>query len=126
MEDGFKAIECKDGDVLDFGDNTYKIAKFKQAMYTSFNSTLEDTLNEELIGQGIEIQEPPNMNWFQNGIDCEILTLGSQSWKKGKVKIRISIEFYVEEKDVEITNSKNSEIIEPESSLDDLRRMIHD
>jgi hypothetical protein len=126
MEDGFKAIECKDGDVLDFGDNTYKIAKFKQAMYTSFNSTLEDTLNEELSGQGIEIQEPPNMNWFQNGIDCEILTLGSQSWKKGKVKIRISVEFYVEEEDVEITNSKNSEIIEPESSLDDLRRMIHD
>lgn len=24
IEDGFKPIECNDGDVLDFGDNTYK------------------------------------------------------------------------------------------------------
>lgn len=65
------------------------------------------------------------MNWFQKGIDCEILTIGSQSWKKGKVKIKISLEFYVEEEDVQITNSNNSQITEPESPLDDLRRMIN-
>ncbi|MEH2249947.1 KGK domain-containing protein [Nostoc sp.] len=129
MEDGFKPIECNNGDVLDFGDNTYKIAKFKQAMDTSFNSTLEDTwneeLNEELSKQGVEIKESQNVNWFQKGIDCEILTLGSQSWKKGKVKIKISVEFYVEEQDVQITNSNNLEITKPESPLDDLRRIIH-
>ncbi|MEH2235231.1 KGK domain-containing protein [Nostoc sp.] len=126
MEDGFKPIECNDGDVLDFGENTYKIGKFKQAIDTSFNPTLEDTLNEELSRQGVEIKESPNVNWFHEGIDCEILTLGSQSWKKGKVKIKISVEFYVEEEDVQITNSNNSEITEPDSPLDDLRRMIHE
>jgi ATP-dependent protease HslVU (ClpYQ) ATPase subunit len=126
MEDGFKAIECNDGDVLDFGDKTYKIAKFRQAMDTSFNSKLEDTFNEELSRQEVEIKDSPNMNWFQKGIDCEILTLGSQSWKKGKVKIKTSVEFYIEEEDVKITNSNNSEITEPESPLDDLRRMIHE
>ncbi|QKQ74112.1 KGK domain-containing protein [Nostoc sp. TCL240-02] len=126
MEDGFKAIECKGGDVLDFGDNTYKIAKFKQAMDTSFNSTLENTLNEELSKQGVDIKESPNVNWFQEGIDCEILTLGSKSWKKGKVEIKISVEFYVVEEDVEIPNNENSEIAELESPLDDLRRMIHE
>ncbi|MEA5602419.1 KGK domain-containing protein [Nostoc sp. UHCC 0252] len=130
MEDGFKAIECNDGDVLDFGDNTYKIAKFRQAMDISFNSKLEDTLNEELneelSRQGVEIKDSPNMNWFQEGINCEILALGSQSWKKGKVKINISVEFYIEEENVQITNSNNSEITEPESPLDDLRRMIHE
>ncbi|MEH2160416.1 MAG: KGK domain-containing protein [Nostoc sp.] len=130
MEDGFKPIECNDGDVLDFGDNTYKVAKFKQAMDTSSNSRLKDTLNQELNQelnrQRIRIKQPPNVNWFQNGMDCEILTVGSQSWKKGKVKIKISVEFYVEEEDVEIINSNNLEITEPKSPLDDLRRMIHE
>lgn len=130
MQDEFKSIQCNDGDVLDFGGNTYKIAKFKQAMDTSLNSTLEDTLNEELNEElnreGVEIKESQNVNWFQAGIDCEILTLGSQSWKKGKVKIKISVEFYVEEEDIQITNSNNSQITEPESPLDDLRRIINE
>ncbi|MEH2420995.1 MAG: KGK domain-containing protein [Nostoc sp.] len=126
MEDGFKPIECNNGDVFDFGDNTYKIAKFQQAMDTSSNSMLENALNQELSRQGIKIKQSPNENWFQKGIYCEILTLGSQSWKKGKVKIKISVEFYVEEQDVQIINSNNSEITEPESPLDDLRRIIHE
>lgn len=91
MENGFKAIECNDGDVLDFGGNTYKVAKLKQAMDTSSSSTLEFTLNQELTRQGVRIKQSPNVNWFQKGIDCETLTLGSQSWKKGKVKLKISI-----------------------------------
>ncbi|MCC5656926.1 KGK family protein [Nostoc sp. XA010] len=126
MQYEFKQIQCNDGDVLDFGGNTYKIAKFKQAMDTSFNSTLESILNQELSRQGINIKQSPNGNWFQKGTDCEILTLGSQSWKKGKVKIKISVEFYIEEEDFQITNSNNSEITKPESPLDDLRRMIHE
>lgn len=128
MEDEFKQIECNNGDVLDFGDNTYKVAKFKQAIHTSSNSSLECTLNQELSRQQVKIKQSQdaNLNWFQKGIDCEILTLGSLSWKKGKVKMKISVEFYIEAEDVQITNSKNSEIAEPESPLDDLRRMINE
>ncbi|MEH1946725.1 MAG: KGK domain-containing protein, partial [Nostoc sp.] len=101
MQDEFKQIECNDGDVLDFGDNIYKIAKFKQAIDTSSNYALECTLNQELSRQKIHIKQSQdaNLNWFKEGIDCEILTLGSPSWKKGKVKIKISVEFYIEEED---------------------------
>ncbi|MEH2442586.1 KGK domain-containing protein [Nostoc sp.] len=126
MEDGFKQIECNDGDVLNFGDNIYKVAKFKQAMDTSSKYTLECTLSQELSRQGVNIKASTNVNWFHKGIDCEILTLGSPIWKKGKVKIKISVEFYAEEEDLQITNSNNSEITEPESPLDDLRRMINE
>jgi len=42
------------------------------------------------------------------------------------VKIKISVEFYVDDENVQITNSNNSEITEPDSPLDDLRRMIHE
>ncbi|MEH1933110.1 MAG: KGK domain-containing protein [Nostoc sp.] len=123
MEDRFKAIECNYGDVLDLGDNIYKVAKLKQAMDTSSNSHLVNILNEELRRKEVEIKN--SLNLFQDGIDCEILTLGSQSWKKGKVKLKISVEFFVEEEDIQITNSNNSAITEPESPLDDLRRMIN-
>jgi len=77
MEDEFKAIECNDDDdddVLDFVDNIYKVAKLKQAMDASSNSALEFTLNQELTRQGVEIKQSQIVSWFQDGIDCEILT----------------------------------------------------
>lgn len=95
-------------------------------MDASSNSALEFTLNQELTRQGVEIKQSQIVSWFQDGIDCEILTLGSQSWKKGRVKIKISVEFYVDDEEIQTTNSNNSEITEPDSPLDDLRRMIHE
>ncbi|WP_334779828.1 KGK domain-containing protein [Nostoc sp.] len=118
-------VEITNNGRQDFGDNIYKVAKLKQAMDTSSNSHLANILNEELRRKGVDINNSL-VNLFQTGIDCKILTLGSQSWKKGKVKIKISVEFYVEEEDIQITNSNNSEITEPESPLDDLRRMINE
>lgn len=79
MQDEFKKIECNDGDVFDLGDNTYKVAKFKQAINNSSNSAVELTLNQQLSSQGVKIKQSPNVNLFQTGIDCEILKLGSQS-----------------------------------------------
>jgi hypothetical protein len=90
------------------------------------------------------------------GIDCEVLRLGAQNWQKGKLTIQVVLKFlpplaqlslkYVEAKkmadELRETNLKISEImdikvilefcpetpeiIEPESPLDDLRRMMND
>lgn len=35
--------------------------------------------------------------WIEEGIDCEILNLGDKNWKKGKVKIKITVEFCSDE-----------------------------
>jgi hypothetical protein len=52
----------------------------------------------------------PYSRWFENGIDCEILNLGSEEWKKAKVKVKLTIEFYVESEEIEeISNNNNSE-----------------
>ncbi|MEA5554300.1 KGK domain-containing protein [Anabaena cylindrica UHCC 0172] len=117
MEDNFKLIEFNDDDVIDFGGNTYKINKFIKAVIKSTNYSLAHELYSQLENQSICINSSDCDNWFNEGIDCEILNLGSKSWKKGKVKFKLSVEFYVEE---------NTEIKEPESPLDDLRRMITD
>ncbi|NJL83257.1 MAG: hypothetical protein HC890_10425 [Chloroflexaceae bacterium] len=47
--------------------------------------------------------------WIQEGKACEFLQLGGKLWKKGRVKIRITVEFYPQE---------------PESPLDDVRQAI--
>ena len=52
--------------------------------------------------------------WFSKGIDCEILKLGAKGWQKGKVRIRVSLEFCPDE----------PETSQPESPLNDIRQMI--
>jgi hypothetical protein len=50
--------------------------------------------------------------WIDEGVDCEVLNLGANQWKKGKVRIKISFEFCPDE----------PEISEYESPLDEIRR----
>ena len=51
------------------------------------------------------------LKWINEGLKCEILKLGSSKWKKGKVRINISLEFCPDE----------SEISEYKSPLDEIR-----
>lgn len=54
--------------------------------------------------------------WIEEGLDCEILKLGDSSWKKGKVRVKMTIEFLPDE----------PEISEYQSPLDEIRREIQD
>ncbi len=66
-----------------------------------------------------------NLNrWLGEGVDCETLKFGAKGWQKGKVRIRVSLEFCPDEPEVEETSASN-EIAQPESPLDDLRQMIN-
>jgi hypothetical protein len=55
------------------------------------------------------------LKWINEGLRCEILKLGSNKWKKGKVRIKISLEFCPDE----------PEISEYESPLDEIRREMN-
>lgn len=136
MEDNYYLQDCNDHDVLSFGEDTYKIGKFKRAINGAFGNNLGHQLNGQLSSfQGVKIDgsilapkgvNEPYARWFGDGIDCEILKLGSKSWKKAKVKIKVSLEFYAEEQeDSQTLGSDSLEISPPESPLDDLRQMIN-
>ncbi len=59
------------------------------------------------------------------GVKGEVLKYGSKGWQKGK--LRITIEFCPDEPEVEETPGSNQpETSQPESPLDDLRRMINE
>jgi hypothetical protein len=62
---------------------------------------------------------------FEPGIDCEILAVGAKEWKKGKVKIKMSFEFYLEDDESDDNSTMSeSEINQSKSPLDDLREKL--
>lgn len=135
MEEKFYLSDCGDDDVLSFGDNTFKVSKFRIAVNKSFGYDIGGVLSNQLSREGVLIDQKillPSGNskdyvrWFNEGIDCEILNLGSKSWKKGKVRIKFSVEFYEEQEAVETPSSDKPEINQPESPLDDMRRMMNE
>jgi hypothetical protein len=134
MEEKFSLQNCDEDDVLSFGDDTFKVSKFKRAVKRAFGHDLGIQFYNQLSSyHGIKIDgaiiapkgvNEPYARWFNDGIDCEILQLGSKGWRKGKIRIKLSVEFYIEE-DSEQLVSEPSEIELPESPLDDLRQMIN-
>lgn len=129
MEENFYLSDCDDDDVLSFGDNTFKASRFRRAVNQSFGSDIGSVLGRELSRQGVLIDQQillPYTKWFNEGIDCEILNLGSRSWKKGKVRIKFNVEFYEEQEAVETSSSDEPDINEAESPLDDIRRLLNE
>ncbi|WP_088242112.1 KGK domain-containing protein [Calothrix rhizosoleniae] len=114
-------IECNDNDVISFGEDTFKIEKVRTAVKKSSNQGLANQLKNLLNSQRVTIEAVSSSNWFQEGIDCEILTLGATKWRKGKMKFKLSVEFYVEEEE-DNTSSETT----AESPLDDIRRKINE
>jgi KGK domain len=130
MEDNYYLKNCNDDDILSFDDITFKVGTFKKALTKSLDNNLGNQISYHLSANGVKIPDSilnpygtnnSHVRWFHQGMDCEILNLGAKSWKKGKVKIKISVEFYLEDE----TDNNALEISEPESPLDDLRRMMN-
>lgn len=57
--------------------------------------------------------ETKKSGWLEDGIECEILQFGATSWRKGKVRLKIELEFCPEEPDISY----------PISPLDDIRQI---
>ncbi|MBD1920822.1 hypothetical protein H6F77_06950 [Microcoleus sp. FACHB-831] len=67
-----------------------------------------------------------NWKWFREGKDCEVLRIGVNGWKKGKMRIKLTVEFIPDEPEIpETPASKEPEISQPQSPLDDIRRIIN-
>ncbi|MEG3439085.1 KGK domain-containing protein [Pannus brasiliensis CCIBt3594] len=104
-----------DNDVVSFSElNLYKSRRLKYVMSemcrSHIDSVITDYLNKSEI-HGL----PRYPGWMGDGVRCEALKLGSQKWQKGKIKIRVSVEFYPDEPEV---------IEEPPSPLDDIRQSM--
>lgn len=131
MKYDFYLENCGDDDVISFSEQMIKISKFKRALDWSKQNMI-DSFVKSLESQGVKgvqiyegvswgpggtrMQQSANDKWSSEGKDCEILKIGSKGWQKGKFRVKVSLEFEPEEPETK----------EPESPLDDLRRMMND
>jgi hypothetical protein len=89
MESRFNPVECNDDDVLSFEHDLFKVGKFKMAVDRLLDCDLGHDVSYKLKNyEGINIDDrilQPNgqyqeyQRWFNEGIDCEILKLGSNT-----------------------------------------------
>ncbi|PSB08161.1 KGK family protein [filamentous cyanobacterium Phorm 46] len=92
-----------DDDVLSLGKATFTVRRLKELAASKFRSILDisvdknrydtiSTMMEELqINEETKIRGG-NITWktSQQGIDCQILKIGSKGWQKGKLQIEIN------------------------------------
>lgn len=80
-----------DHDVIAFSEeNIYKSKKLKGLMAYICNDCLNSPITKHLENYQIKTFG----SWTKEGVSCEVLKLGSNQWQKGKIKIRVSVEFY--------------------------------
>jgi hypothetical protein len=107
--------ECGDDDVLSFSNAMFKVGKLRDAVEYAFTdrNKVQDTLFYALQEKGVGLSDTRGL--LREGVNCEVLRIASKGWQKGKLRIKVSLEFYPDE----------PEISQIESPLDDLRQMIN-
>ncbi len=132
MQENFNLQNCSNDDALLVKDKAFKIGQVKEAVTKAFRGELAKILYDLLNSYGVQIDPGGhvsgnkfyrhNHKWFDDGINCEILKIGAKGWQKGKIKIKVTLEFCPDEPEIE----EAPEITQPESPLDDIRRMINE
>ncbi|MGB3190907.1 MAG: KGK domain-containing protein [Limnoraphis sp.] len=123
MEDNLISQNCGENDVISFENETHKVSRFKEKVIAVLTGWVADQFVKDLQSRGVQCAsikksesslDFSNGEWFNEGKKCEILKLGSTGWKKGKVRLKVIVEFCPDE----------PEVSEPESPLDDLRQKL--
>ena len=131
MQDNSFLPHHNDDDVCNSNNEIFKVGKLREALKEAFNNNLQTALNDVLKSKGFQFSRKfynsirwciSEKGWLDDGMDCEILKIGAKGWQKGKIRIRVSVEFIPDEPEIEQT----PEITQPESPLDDIRRKINE
>ncbi len=119
--------KCNEDDVLELNNQMVKLSKFKYDLNLAFNI---DQNREALLSITKYVTTPSvaiaRQLFNGDGVDANVLRIGSQGWKKGKLKINVTLEFCPDEPEIEeIMQSNDAEINQASSPLDDIRQMMN-
>ena len=120
MDFNYYLQKCSDDDVIQLSGAIYKMGHLKIGMEYALKdqNKVPYSLHHALQEKGVKLEQINNtQKLLYDGLDAEVLRLGAKGWQKGKIKIKVTVEFCPDE----------PEISEPESPLDDLRQLLkHD
>lgn len=129
MENQFEILDYqsvyKDSVISFSGGHTFKICNFVEVANESFRGKGLDFLKETLTAKGIgnlPHRHPHDLTF--NGVAGEMLMPEAKGWKKGKIRIRVVLEFCPDEPD-EQDSIEEIEKDELKSPLDDIRQVIN-
>ena len=121
-EQNFQHLEHEESSaVVSFGNGTtFRLSKLMEKINDFFTMSVLSQLSKLLTESGLGI--PPSYkgncsNW-RNYVDAEILEPKSGEWKKGKVRMRVILEFCPDEPEIK------DDSIQRANSLDDIRQTI--
>jgi hypothetical protein len=106
MTNNLIPYDCGDDDVIAFGEAMFRSGKLKRTISQSFDGSVGRAIDQKLRQNGLEIPirmigstrlANEHCQWFDEGISCEILDLSTRRWCKGKVRVQVSVEFYIED-----------------------------
>ncbi len=108
---------------LVFKNVTLSIHKLRYAIDVAMTGSVSDEFVKLLEVQGVQIdvgsydpdgrwRSHKNSVWFQQGVACEVLQPGSAAPQKGRLKLRVSLEFCPEVAEV-VTSNPVMQSIEP-------------
>ena len=128
MEDRFKQLdsefEHKDTVLSFLPSSMFKVGEFMLVAKEVFQYYGLTALKEKLKPRGAIPGD--SSIWSGTGVPCEILSPKKNGWRKGKVRIKVSLEFCPDEPEVEETDAINkTEINQAKSPLDDIRQMAN-
>lgn len=115
-----------DDDVLLLGQATFTVGRFKQLATINFrlriNRHISESMKELQINQETKIMGG-DIKWNspKEGIDCQVLKIGSKGWQKGKVQIEFNTNINSRETQVCIKFCPD-EPAKQKSPLDDIRQ----
>ena len=121
-ENNFQHVEHEDSNaVVSFGNGTtFRLSKLMEKINEFFTTSVLSRLSGLLTESGLGT--PPsykgNCSSWSNYVDAEILEPKSGEWKKGKVRMRVILEFCPDEPEIK------DDSIPQVHSLDDIRQTI--
>jgi hypothetical protein len=95
MEENNILPECADDDVVSFRGKLFKVSQLRQIMGHAMTeqNQLNLTLSNALKQKGLELGLTDTKEFLHQGVNGELLTITGQGWQKGKIKMKISLEF---------------------------------
>lgn len=99
---------------------TFKISNFMEQLNNFFRNSVLNNLSEQLKQAGLGTSPAYRGDFWNNSVDAEILEPQSGVWQKGKLRMRVILEFCPDEpEEIKIDNTQ-----ENSSSLDDIRQTL--
>ncbi|MES1025673.1 KGK domain-containing protein [Gloeocapsa sp. BRSZ] len=128
MKSNYQALENETenkDNIISFSSRTaiFRVDEIILAIQDAFNSYALGAFQNKLSSRG---RIPGNSHsWSTQGVDCEILKPG-KNWQKGKVKLKLILEFCPELPEIEDAGSEDIlATLKSETSLDEIRQMLN-